>query len=160
MQFTILSTLAALLGLATAAPSAGNPFLILKRADFHPGGTNDYCGEVASPVYTTSSPSPKASDCKNIPSTVSSSGYWAVSQGDGEATLATSGSCAFKVIFVGSGKDKEGFDFGTNDVQFYINSYAGKTDSDGRVEVAGSVACNAGDGSGKTVDVKWRLTRA
>ncbi|KAK4168478.1 putative necrosis-inducing factor-domain-containing protein [Cladorrhinum sp. PSN259] len=151
MQFRILS-IAALLGMATAIPSSP----MHKRADFHPSSSNDYCGEVAQAVYSTSS-SPKASDCKNIPSTISGSGYWAISQGDGEVTLATSGSCAFKVVFTGSGKDKEAFNFGTNDVQFYVNSYAGKTDSDGRVEVHGTVNCND---SGKEIDVKWQLTHA
>lgn len=176
---TILLALAACTPFALAAPSfhtSTEPTTLAKRADYYPVtalGYADYCGE-ADENYKTNDNSPLIADCQQIPKDHPGYGYWLITVAEtnalgsnGWVRLAQSGTCAFEVAWVFSNSNGEVVDykFGTNDLGFYIRSYAHENNPNypGKVEMGYSVACGTtrvpGE-QGSLVFLRWRMTRA
>lgn len=174
--FTTTLLLALTARLTLAAPTTTpNPLTILTtRATYQPGAPSedDYCGE-AVPSYWYTDSAPLMSDCLAIPAAHPGPGYWTVSADDTNASsdlrfvrIATSGTCAFEVRWAYDNDDQnpplpvQAYRFGTNDLQFYINSYyaQGSDQSvNGRLECAGNVECWTGSVMGV---IGWRLIGA
>jgi hypothetical protein len=170
----------ALLPLASAlAITSPNPLSVVKRAiTYHTYtdptlGSNDYCGE-HNPITTTNSNSPLATDCNVIADTytdfavsptTAKKGFWTVaksdfvSSSDGYVTLATSGTCAFRIR--DTQKLLDLVYFGANDLRFYMRwaLLAVHVDSAGRVEALGSVSCYA-NAPGAFANFEYRVTKA
>ncbi|KAK3935407.1 hypothetical protein QBC46DRAFT_323473 [Diplogelasinospora grovesii] len=121
-----------------------------KRMTYTKGGRDDYCGETT-PQETFGPATPLASDCLSIAYAYAypTDGFWTITPSDfnstvdgldGEwATIATSGTCAFKVKF--QEPPAQTLYFGTNDLRFYIQTYVGDA-QDGHIQVWGNIACN------------------
>jgi len=160
----------ALLGFATltsavaivSPDTSANPVAIAKRAiTYHTYtdptvGRNDWCGE-SNPDTSTSQNSPLAADCTAIANAYtenSSSGvldapkaYWTVdlpdfvSSPDSFVTLATSGTCRFRIKYYEQVLNT--VYFGANDLRFYMRQALQSVDAQGRVEARGAVSCYA-----------------
>jgi hypothetical protein len=161
---TTLAAPAATFHAVTPNPAASLAGLS-KRATFYSNNDDDYCGE-GSPTYYTDASAPLAADCKALVAANAGPGYWVVSAAETTAEgpeawirLAASGTCAVDVQwsdgnrFFGIGL--QDYRFGTNDLQFYVNSYALENVADGRVGVQpDSVYCYSGT---QMVYVNWRV---
>lgn len=163
-------------GLAITSP---DPLSIAKRAvTYHTYtdptlASNDYCGE-HNPISTTNSNSPLATDCNVIAdtytnftasATTAKHGFWTVAKSDfvaspdGYVTLATSGTCAFRIR--DTQKLLDTVYFGANDLRFYMRwaLLAVFVDSAGKIESYGGVWCNA-NAPGVFANLEYRVTHS
>ncbi|KAK4676501.1 hypothetical protein QC764_401107 [Podospora pseudoanserina] len=109
--------------------STGIP--LAKRFNHTPNPSKSNLCREANPQYHTSEPSPKASDCWEIPTESSPTnipGYWTLNS------------------------TEAGSDSGTYDVKFYIDAHTRQGyDEEGRIEVASPVTCDG------VVDAEWAV---
>jgi len=175
----------ALLGFATLTSAlailppdtSANPAAVAKRAvTYHTYtdstvNSNDYCGE-ANPNTSTSQNSPLAADCTAIADAYtentgngvlgSPKAYWTVdlpdfvSSPDGFVTLATSGTCRFRIKYYEQVLNT--VYFGANDLRFYMRQALQSVDAQGRVEARGAVSCYA-NAPGKFATIEWWVAR-
>ncbi|KAK3899269.1 hypothetical protein C8A05DRAFT_37122 [Staphylotrichum tortipilum] len=155
---TLLLTLgAAALTLAAPSPnppstlktSPSTPFTLSKRTIAYQSSNDcDYCGE-AVPQYTFDAAQPLAADCVQITKDHPGPGFWTIPTSATLAagperwvTLAASGTCAFQVQQDLWETEVVEYQFGTNDLGFYVRSHASTYQAqDGRVGVTSSVYC-------------------
>lgn len=155
----------ALAALATTALSAPTTPLSA-RADYSPVTDDDYCGEAAVLHYSYGNSAPLSSDCTKLYQSNPGPGRWAIStaetqsrkaSADGWTRLAASGTCAFEVRL--AQPDVVDYQFGTNDLRFYVRGYAGEGQAqDGRVSASSTVLC--GRDQGGQAAVEWRVAHA
>lgn len=137
-----------------------------KRLTYNPNaapGENHYCGELAEwPTPTADSSAPLTTDCLAIRTKYAEPvrGYWTISTADqasapgGWITLATHGTCAFKVLLE-PGQAAKNFRVGSDDVWFYTGYARGyEGGGKGRYKAVSNVQCNW---SGSTSIIRWQI---
>ena len=177
---TLLLTLgAAALTLAAPSPSIrstiktspSTPFTLSRRTiGYTSSNNNDFCGE-ATPAYLFGPEQALATDCIQITKDHPGPGYWTIPASVTQAAgaerwvrLAASGTCAFE-IRQALHEAVTDYNFGTNDLGFYIRSHAAPyLAQDGRLGVFGTVYCrrflNGDESQIKLGDVDWRVTHS
>ncbi|KAK3381812.1 hypothetical protein B0H63DRAFT_214044 [Podospora didyma] len=154
-------------GAAPAAPQHRS--LISKRLSYSACGgafSNDYCGE-PNAVESYGSGTPLAADCSAIAQAYRNTcGYWTVTEVDGRAagagdvpngangwvTLAQRGTCAFRVRL--QTRPFQNLYFGTNDIQFYINTYVPHA-KNGHIQAVSGVWCS--NNVDRTIEATWGM---